>query len=154
MGMDKTFRAVAETVTDAVVSADSHGLITYVNKGGERLFGWDASQLAGRPLTVLMPERLRDSNRRGLLRYASSESSSGSGNVVELIALHRDGREFPVELSLARWDDPTGTFFTAIIRDITERRRRDAEGRAITAQLELTNQELETFSYSVSHDLR
>jgi light-regulated signal transduction histidine kinase (bacteriophytochrome) len=76
--------------------------------------------------------------------------------VVELIALHKDGREFPVELSLARWDDydPPGRFVTMIVRDITERRRRDEELRAINAQLEVTNQELETFSYSVSHDLR
>ncbi len=151
--MDSTFRAVAETVTDAVVSADSQGLITYVNKGGEQLFGWEASQLAGRPLTVLMPERYRDENRR-LLRAASTELAIGSQNVLELVALHKNGREFPVELSLARWDDPTGRFYTAIIRDITERRRRDEELHAINAQLELTNQELETFSYSVSHDLR
>jgi PAS domain S-box-containing protein len=151
--MDSTFRAVAETVTDAVVSADSQGLITYINKGGEQLFGWDASQLAGRPLAVLMPERYRDENRR-LLRAASTELAIGSQNVLELVALHKNGREFPVELSLARWDDPTGRFYTAIIRDITERRRRDEELRAINAQLELTNQELETFSYSVSHDLR
>ena len=150
--MDSTFRAVAETVTDAVISADSQGLITYVNKGGEQLFGWDAAQLAGRPLTVLMPERYREENRR-LLRAASAELAIGS-KVLELVALHKSGREFPVELSLARWDDPTGRFYTAIIRDITERRRRDEELRAINAQLELTNQELETFSYSVSHDLR
>jgi len=151
--MDSTFRAVAETVTDAVISADRQGLITYVNKGGEQLFGWEASQLAGRPLTVLMPERHRDENRR-LLRAASADLAIGSQNVLELVALHKNGREFPVELSLARWDDPTGRFYTAIIRDITERRRRDEELRAINAQLELTNQELETFSYSVSHDLR
>jgi PAS domain S-box-containing protein len=151
--MDSTFRAVAETVTDAVVSADSQGLITYLNRGGERLFGWEASQLTGRPLTVLMPERFREANRR-LLKSASMETPFGSRQVLELIALRKDGREFPVELSVARWDDPAGRFFTAIIRDITARRRRDEELRAINAQLELTNQELETFSYSVSHDLR
>ena len=151
--MDSTFRAVAETVADAVISADSQGLITYVNKGGERLFGWEADQLSGRPLTVLMPERFREENRR-LLKAASSETPFGSRHVLELIALRKDGREFPVELSVARWDDAAGRFFTAIIRDITERRRRDEELRAINAQLELTNQELETFSYSVSHDLR
>jgi PAS domain S-box-containing protein len=152
--LDRTFQAVAGAVTDAVVSADSRGLITYVNKGGERLFGWDASQLTGRPLTVLTPERLHESTRRGLLRYSTIEPADAFGNVVELIALHKDGHEFPVELSVARWDDPSGRFFTLIVRDITERKRRDEELRAINAQLEMTNQELETFSYSVSHDLR
>ena len=154
MAIDRTFQAVAEIVTDAVVSADSHGSIIYVNKGGERLFGWEASQLAGRPLTVLVPERFHDSTRRGLLRYISIEPAEAFGNVVELIALHKDGHEFPIEISLARWEDGPARFFTAIVRDITERKRRDEELRAINAQLEVTNQELETFSYSVSHDLR
>jgi PAS domain S-box-containing protein len=152
--IDRTFQAVAEIVTDAVVSADSHGCIIYVNKGGERLFGWEADQLAGQPVTVLLPERFHDSARRGLLRYITIEPAEAFGNVVELIARHKDGHEFPIELSLARWDDGPGRYFTAIIRDVTERKRRDEELRAINAQLEVTNQELETFSYSVSHDLR
>src|SRR5438874_643357 len=147
--MDRTFRAVAETVTDAVISADSRGLITYVNKGGERLFGWQLAELAGQSLTVLMPEGSRDAHLRALLQYGSADATRASGDVVELVAMHKHGREFPVELSLARWDDPEGVFFTAIIRDITERKRRDEELNAINVQLELTNQELETFSYSV-----
>ena len=154
MSVDRTFEAVAEIVADAVVSADSRGFIIYVNKGGERLFGWAAAELVKRPITVLLPDRYHESTRRGLLRFINIEPADAFGNVFELIALHRSGREFPVELSLARWDDPSGRFFTAIIRDITERRRRDEELRAINAQLEVTNQELETFSYSVSHDLR
>jgi PAS domain S-box-containing protein len=154
VSVDRTFQAVAEIVTDAVVSADSRGFIIYVNKGAERLFGWPAAELAGRPITVLLPDRYHESTRRGLLRFISIEPADAFGNVFELIARHRSGRESPVELSLARWDDPSGRFFTAIIRDITERRRRDEELRAINAQLEVTNQELETFSYSVSHDLR
>jgi PAS domain S-box-containing protein len=120
---------VAEIVTDAVVSADSHGSVIYVNKGGERLFGWEASQLAGRPLTVLVPERFHESTRRGLLRYISIEPAEAFGNVVELIALHKDGHEFPIEISLARWEDGPARFFTAIVRDITERKRRDEELR-------------------------
>ncbi|HEX7794702.1 MAG TPA: PAS domain S-box protein [Vicinamibacterales bacterium] len=154
MAIDRTFQAVAEIVTDAVVSADSHGSIIYVNKGGERLFGWDAQQLVGRPVTVLLPERFHDSARRGLMRYITIEPAEAFGNVLELIASHKDGHEFPIELSLARWDDGPGRYFTAIVRDVTERKRRDEELRAINAQLEVTNQELETFSYSVSHDLR
>ena len=154
MSVDRTFQAVAEIVTDAVVSADSRGFIIYVNKGAERLFGWPAAELVRHPITALLPDRYHESTRRGLLRFISIEPADAFGNVFELIARHRSGREFPIELSLARWDDPSGRFFTAIIRDITERRRRDEELRAINAQLEVTNQELETFSYSVSHDLR
>jgi PAS domain S-box-containing protein len=151
--MDTTFRAVAETVTDAVISADIHGRITYVNKGGERLFGWTTSELSGRPLTLLIPQRLRGTHWRGLLRYATAEGGRPSGT-VELVGLRKDGGEFPVEISLARSGETSGVSFTAIIRDITERRRRDEELRAINTQLEAANRELEAFSYSVSHDLR
>ena len=152
--MDRTFRAVAETATDAIVSADSHGNITYINRGGERLFGWTAAELTGRPLTVLVPERFRLSSRRGLLRHANPGSGQRASSTVELLGLRKDGNEFPVELSLARWDEPDGTFFTAIIRDITDRKQRDAELREINAQLQAANNELQAFSYSVSHDLR
>src|SRR5882672_5742970 len=125
--MDRTFRAVAETVTDAVISADSHGHITYINGGGERLFGWTAAELRGQPLTLLMPERFRDSNRRGLLRYATTSHAVPTGKIVEFTGLRKDGREFPMELSLSRWDEESVPFFTAIVRDISERRRRDEE---------------------------
>jgi PAS domain S-box-containing protein len=152
--MDRTFRAVAETVADAVVSADSRSHITYVNKGGELMFGWAASELVGQPLTVLMPERFRDSNRRSLLRSATTENARAGTRTVELIGLRKDGREFPLELSLARWDDPDGIFFTAIIRDISGRKLRDEQLQTVNAQLEAANKELESFSYSVSHDLR
>jgi PAS domain S-box-containing protein len=152
--MDTTFRAVAETVTDAVISADSHGHITYINRGGERLFGWASAELRGRQLAMLMPERFRASNRRGLLRYATTSHAGPTGPTIEFTGLRKDGREFPMELSLARWDEESGVFFTAIVRDISERKQRDEELRAINAQLEMANKELETFSYSVSHDLR
>ena len=152
--MDRTFRAVAETVADAVVSADRRSHITYVNKGGELMFGWAASELVGQPLTVLMPERFRDSNRRGLLRSATTENARAGTRTVELVGLRKDGREFPLELSLARWDDPDGIFFTAIIRDISGRKLRDEQLQTVNAQLEAANKELESFSYSVSHDLR
>ena len=89
MSVDRTFEAVAEIVADAVVSADSRGFIIYVNKGGERLFGWPAAELVTRPITVLLPDRYHESTRRALLRFINIEPVDAFGNVFELIACAR-----------------------------------------------------------------
>jgi PAS domain-containing protein len=66
---EERFRAVAEPALDAIISADSHGTITYFNHGAERVFGYGSDEVIGRPLTILMPERFRDLHSKGLRRY-------------------------------------------------------------------------------------
>ena len=152
--MDKTLRAVAETVSDGVISADSHGTITYLNKGAERLFGWTVSELVGQPVTVLAPERLRDPHCRSVFRHAAKAGAPAAGTTIELTGLRKDGREVPVEVSLARSDTSDGPLFTAVVRDVSHRKQFEGNLLSLNAQLEATNRELEAFSYSVSHDLR
>jgi light-regulated signal transduction histidine kinase (bacteriophytochrome) len=94
-----------------------------------------------------MPERYRDLHRQGIVRYAATQEARVVGRTVELEGRRKDGKEFPIELSLAAARIGAGTAFTGIIRDITDRKR-------IEQKLRETNAELESFSYSVSHDLR
>ena len=115
-------RAVTDAATDAIVSADAAGAITYFSKGAERLFGLTAAEAVGAPLTVLMPERFHDPHRRGLRRFVMTGEGYFVGNRVELVARRHDGAEFPVELSLGAWRSEEGTRLTAIVRDITERK--------------------------------
>ncbi|HEY8235241.1 MAG TPA: PAS domain S-box protein, partial [Gaiellaceae bacterium] len=93
------------------------------NRGAERMFGWRAGEIVGRPLTVLMPERLRALHEQGLARVRQTGHSKLAGSVVELVALHKDGREFPVELSIGVWDSSDGPAFSGVIRDITEQKK-------------------------------
>lgn len=151
--MDMTLRAVAESVSDGVVTADWFGNVTYVNKGAERLFGWPADEIIGQHATILTPERFRDAHRR-TIQTDSLHVGTATDGVIELTALHKDGHEFPVELSLARHNSADGPRFTAIIRDITHHKRFETDLLNLNAQLEAANNELEAFSYSVSHDLR
>ncbi len=155
------FRAVAETANDGVVSIDSRGDIIYFNKAAERLFGYDNAEVMRQPLTRLMPERHRPAHRQGLQRFISTRAPRIIGRSVEMEGLHKDGHEFPLELSISHWQIGEDICFTGIVRDITTRRYNeqqiiDLNERLLrrTEALENVNQELEAFSYSVSHDLR
>jgi PAS domain S-box-containing protein len=119
---EERFRAVAETAIDAIVSADSHGIIIFWNKAAERIFGYAAGDVTGKPLTGLMPERFREAHQAGLKRMVATGESHVIGKVVELAGLRKDGSEFPLELSLSASETRDGLFFTGIIRDITERK--------------------------------
>src|SRR5205809_849421 len=115
-------RAVTDAATDAIVSADAAGVITYFSKGAERLFGLTAAEAVGAPLTVLMSERFHDAHCRALRRFVTTGEGHFVGNTVELVARRHDGAEFPVELSLGAWRSGADTRLTGIIRDITERK--------------------------------
>jgi PAS domain S-box-containing protein len=120
---EERFRGVTDAATDAIVSAGSDGRLRSWNRGAERMFGWRAGEIVGRPLTVLMPERLRALHEQGLARVRQTGHSNLAGSVVELVALHKDGREFPIELSIGVWDSSDGPAFSGVIRDITEQKK-------------------------------
>ena len=151
---EERFRILAATANDAILSADRHGNITYFNPGAERIFGFASNEVIGRPLTVLMPERFWDAHRTGLARYVATGEARVIGKTVELAGRRKDETEFPLELSLASWKQGAEVAFTAIIRDITARKEAEDTLRRYASQLEVANQELEAFCYSVSHDLR
>lgn len=117
------FHAVAQSANDAFISGDAEGNIVFWNAGAQRLFGYNEQEILGRPLTLLIPERFREAHRQGMQRFLASGEKHIIGNSVELFAVNNDGSEFPIELSLADWKYQGQTFFTAIVRDITERKR-------------------------------
>lgn len=140
---EERFRALADTANDAIVSADSAGCITYLNRGAEKLFGHTAAEAIGRPLTLLMPERFHSAHGAGFRRYLATGEARVLGQTVELVALRRDGSELPIELSLAAWTNDQETSFTAIIRDISERKHAESE-------LQRHQQELQEYIDSMS----
>jgi PAS domain S-box-containing protein len=150
----RRFQAVTEAAVDAIVSADSSGMVLTWNSGAERLFGWTADEIVGRPLTVIIPERFRALHSEGIARVRRTGTSRLAGQVVELAGLHRDGHELPIELSVGAWTGPDGLAFSGVLRDITERKRAQAALAAANKELERANAELETLVYSASHDLK
>jgi diguanylate cyclase (GGDEF)-like protein/PAS domain S-box-containing protein len=117
------FRTLAETASDAIITIDSSGTISFVNAGTEKIFGHPVKTMIGQKLTMLIPERLRDEQGAGLRRYLRSKKRNIPWKLVELAGLHRDGHEIDLELSFAEYDKDGKRFFTSVIRDITEWKR-------------------------------
>jgi PAS domain S-box-containing protein len=117
------FRSVVETASTAIVTADSQGRIRFWNPRAERIFGYSAQEMVGAPLTRIMPERFRAAHRAGMQRVLSTGKSRLAGETVETIGIRKAGDEFPVEMSLATWKTGEGSFFTAILHEITQRKQ-------------------------------
>lgn len=149
--MDPTqvsFRQLLEAAPDAMVVVDGSGRIVLVNSQTERLFGYDREELLGEPVEILVPQTLRVAHARHRGQYQSDPHRRPMGSGLELSGRRKDGSWFPVEISLSPVDDGRGdTWITAAVRDITIRAR-------VEKALKAANQELEGFTYSVSHDLR
>ena len=117
------FRSLVESATDAIIVANGGGVIISWNRSASVLFGYSNEEAIGQPLTILMPERYRHAHERGLARMASTGKGRVMGSVVELHGLKKDGTEFPIELSLATWRNADSTYYSGIIRDISERKK-------------------------------
>jgi two-component system, LuxR family, sensor kinase FixL len=117
------FRAVAENAVDAIVSADGQGRVTYFDRAAERIFGYRATQVLGQPLRLIMPERFPVTDSEGSERLLTLGEASLIGKTFELQGRRKGGGDFPVEVALSSWSVGGETFFTSIIRDITERKQ-------------------------------
>lgn len=124
---EKLFRAVAESAVDAIVTTNVNGIIRYFNHSLEEIFGYKKEELTGKPLTTLMPERYHDTYLHELERFKEIGEHRLIGRTVVTTGLKKDGTEFPFEMSLASWNSGEQTFFTSIIRDLTEKKQAEEE---------------------------
>ena len=131
------FRALLESAPDAMVISDASGRIELVNAQAERLFGYERTEMVGH----------RDS-----YFVAPKQREMGAG--LDLMAVRRDGTEFPVEISLSPLEGPGGISVTAAIRDTTERRVAGQQLAAKMVELRHSNEALEQFAHIASHDLQ
>jgi PAS domain S-box-containing protein len=151
---EQRFRGVADAASDAIVSADGGGRLMSWNKGAEGMFGWRAEEVIGKPLTVIIPPRLRARHQEALARVRQTGHSKLAGRILELAALRKDGTEFPVDLSIGVWKSDTGPQFSGVIRDITARKQAEKALEEAKLAAEQANQAKSEYLSRMSHELR
>lgn len=116
------FRAVTESAIDAILTIDSNGIISFFNQSLLELFGYSASELSGKPMSILIPEVHKNGHSKGIKSFKSGKLQR-TGKTSMAIGLKKDGTEFPCEMSISTWKSRENTYFTSIIRDLTERKK-------------------------------
>ena len=119
------FRSVVETAPNAIITADSQGIIISWNSAANKIFGYTIEESVGQPLTFIIPERFHEVHLKSRKKILSGKNRIDG--IIEVIGLRKDGIEIPIELSLAKWKLHDQIYFTEIIHDITERRNKDKE---------------------------
>lgn len=118
-------RLAVEAAPNGMVMTDSKGCITMVNSQIEILFGYNREELMGMPIDILVPDRFQEQHPHVRSSYYRNPISRAMGKGRDLFALHRDGREFPVEIGLNPLHTDTGMMILASVVDITERKAQE-----------------------------
>ena len=128
--------AILAAAIDAVITMDDRGVVVEFNPAAASMFGYSRDEAVGRDMAeLIIPGSLRAAHRRGLERYLRTRTGTYLDGRVEFTGMRADGCEFPVEVTITQIDRPGAPVFTGFVRDITERRRAEAEVRASRARL-------------------
>jgi len=124
---EATGHALLESASEGIVLVDASGRITLVNAAAERMFGYDRAELLGQMLEILLPDPVRRVHAEHRAQYFGEPRVRPMGSGLDLAGRRKDGTEFPVEISLSHIDAAEGMTAMALITDITERKRVQAE---------------------------
>jgi PAS domain S-box-containing protein len=152
--LEEKFRRVVEGAPNAIILVNQKGTIALVNAQAEILFGYSREELRGQSIETLVPARFRGAHPGHRAAFFADPTTRAMGVGRDLYGLHKDGREIPIEIGLNPIETNDGRMVLSSIIDISERKWAEEEIRRHGQLIEAANKELESFSYSVSHDLR
>jgi len=162
---ERSSQALLEAGPDAIVVVNQSGEITFINDQATKMLGYNKNELLGLKIEVLLLESMKEGHVRFREKYSAKPYRRAMGESLDLIAKHKNGSEIPVEISLSPFETEQGVLIASAIRDVSRRKKvekklleyRDQLESLVlkrTADLEASNKELESYSYSIAHDLR
>ncbi len=151
---EQELRSLFENVIDGIITMDAKGRVRAFNPAAERLFGYEAAEVIGHNVSMLMPEPHRSAHDGYLARYVAGGRAAIIGIGREVEGLHRDGRRLEIDLAVNECELNGERCFIGIVRDIAERRRITAELERARDAAEQANRAKSTFLATMSHEIR
>lgn len=151
---EQRLRSVVETAVDGIVVSDGQGIIQFVNKAVEAIFGYPAESLIGKNVAVLMPEPFRSQHDGFIETFVETGVSRVIGRGRDLVGMRADGSTFPISVSLSSWMENGERRFTTLLRDITQRVETQKALEAARDRAESADRAKTMFLAHMSHELR
>ncbi len=140
---------------EGIITINEAQQIVLTNEAAGKMFGYAAGELAGKPIDLLIPERLREAHRGHVHQYgASGRTTRQMGLNMTLHGVRADGKEFPIEASISQVKVAGKKYYTVILRDVTIRVEAEKQEKNLNQELIRQNEQLQQFLYITSHNLR
>lgn len=146
--------AIIKTALDAIMTIDSQGILQSFNPAAEKLFGYNAQEVIGKNVDILMPEPYHTEHDQYMRNYLTTGKKKVLGRVREVEAKKKNGTVFPIELVVSEFEYAGNKGFVGSIRDISTRKESEQQQQVLIQKLTSANSELERFAYVASHDMQ
>lgn len=150
---EQQLRQLLEAASDSIISVDATGTIVMANDAAVGLFGYDGDELLGASIEMLIPAALRERHRGLREQYQAHPHRRRMGSNLNILARRKDGTEVPVDIALSHVDSPEGVTVTAIIRDMSERKRSEEALRASEERLRILYDNNPSMYFTINTDL-